>query len=245
MQDLDIASWLYFLLNLSSSLGIDCKDERNFILRMALIIDTIWFSRNQLVHSGVLSPPLELSRTLNGRLLAHLAAWQIHDRELNLVWIPPLEGVWKLNFDAAIRGEIAYLAVICRDSLGVIYHAASGFFVTNNPLRAEIFAALLACRVASFLDLPCVILEGDSLIACRAINEYGFLDEGPLIPLLGDIKAVLRSHPGWLLQWASQRQNSMAHLFAAWAARSCSFGFIPLRALPFHISSADLVFDPP
>lgn len=42
-----------------------------------------------------------------------------------------------------------------------------------------------------------------------------------------------------------ERQNSMAHLLAAWAASSLSFAFIPLQSIPFHVSHADVVFEAP
>ncbi|KAB1214368.1 hypothetical protein CJ030_MR5G000867 [Morella rubra] len=179
------------------------------------------------------------------QLLAHLAAWHSHDSELNLVWKPPPKGVWKINFDATIRGGIAYIAVVCRTSFGVITHVASDFIVTNNPLRAEIHAAFLACRIASFLCLHSVLLEGHSLITCRAVNEEGFFAEGPLVGFVTDVRSSLAAHPDWSLQWTSRRQNSLAHLLAAWTARSMSFGFIPLSAVPLYVATLDVSFEPP
>lgn len=71
-------------------------------------------------------------------------------------------GIWKLNFDAAMWGDMAYLAAACRNSTRVVKEARGGFLLFNNPLLAKTQAALLACQTAEYLALDRVIFEGDS-----------------------------------------------------------------------------------
>ncbi|KAB1217807.1 Protein NRT1/ PTR FAMILY 5.7 [Morella rubra] len=73
------------------------------------------------------------------------------------------------------------------------------------------------------------------LVHHQAVNEEGFFAEGPLVGFVADIRSSLAAHPDWSLQWTSRRQNSLAHLLAAWTARSMSFGFIPFLLDPMEI----------
>lgn len=79
-----------------------------------------------------------------------------------LKWNPPPAEVHKLNYDAAIRDQMTYPAVVNRSVDGQIHQAWGDFSFTGNPLPTEFRACLIACHLALQLYLENVIVEGDS-----------------------------------------------------------------------------------
>lgn len=157
MQQLDIRSWITILMNSSSSLNLDFISERDFLLQAAVIIDTIWFSRNLMVHQGKLQGPLEMMMDMKRRLCEHLAAWSEIEAVQQLRWQPPLPGFFKVNFDATLRGSTAFLGLVCRPPNGILLQAWGDYVLTSNPLLAEIRACISACQTAHHVNLKQVI----------------------------------------------------------------------------------------
>ncbi|KAB1219795.1 hypothetical protein CJ030_MR3G005804 [Morella rubra] len=215
-----------------------------WLYEAAVICDTMWMTRNLLVHQDKSFSAHEMELDMNRRLHEHLAAWSASDQTLQFRWCPPLPDFHKVNFDAAIRGSTAFLGVVFRPPDGSLIHAWGGSVFTSNPLLAEIHAALSACQMVSRIGLEKVIFEGDSILCCRAICDPNFLVEGPLLGFILTIRSLLADHPGWSFSWEPRRQNQMAHLLAQWLSRCFRFGPPDPVLLPFYISAADSV-DPP
>ncbi|XP_042939556.1 uncharacterized protein LOC122274596 [Carya illinoinensis] len=90
-------------------------------------------------------------------------------------WIPPPEGVVKINWDAALseaRDRVGF-GLIARDHMGgvvAVKKVAKGSCVA--PLLAEAIGGLQAAIFASELNLSSVILEGDSLQVVQGIGLH-------------------------------------------------------------------------
>ncbi|KAB1222392.1 hypothetical protein CJ030_MR2G028720 [Morella rubra] len=64
-----------------------------------------------------------------------------------------------------------------------------------------------------------VLLEGDPLFACNAINKQNFALEGQSDALVSHFRSTLQSHTEWSLI-GSLEDNKLAHKIAKWAAVS-------------------------
>lgn len=214
-------------------------------MQAAIIVDVMWYARNQSVHEGLVFHPSDLVVSMKRRYLEHRAAWRAVDIEKNLVWNPPDAGVVKVNCDVAVRGNSSYLAVVARDHEGTILLGRSDFVCSNNPLLAELRAILLASQTAEFYQAPQVIIESDSLSSCRIVNDPTFISEGPLVAYANLIREILGRHQSWRLKWIPRRQNQVAHQMAAWIASILVFDFFSAACLPLSVTSADDPLDTP
>ncbi len=86
-----------------------------------------------------------------------------------LGWAPLAPPHIKLNFDVAISEGVAGLAVVCRDHMAKLLFIWTDLIKLDDPLMAEVNAALLAARKAIEVGFQSVIVEGDSLKVIQAI----------------------------------------------------------------------------
>lgn len=95
-----------------------------FLLFAAILFDSLWFSRNQVVHRGIQVIPhifIEKTRSL---FLEHSIAWtNMMQLEHTPRWCPPPETMWKINFDVAIRPSCSFAAVVCQNAAGNLLFA--------------------------------------------------------------------------------------------------------------------------
>lgn len=161
---------------------------KGFILQSALILDTLWWTRNKAVHEGINPDPLQIFKLVTRRFMKHCQAWEEKEIPLNIRWVPRWvpqpEGTWKLKFEAACRNHCSYLAVVCRTRMGLFY---------SNPLVAEMKVALFACHVAGSLSNPKLMFKGDSMIESKALwgaySRWCCLD--PLCPSISLAMAMV------------------------------------------------------
>ena len=90
----------------------------------------------------------------------------------NTKWQPPVEGIYKTNYDVAVfteSGEVG-IRVIVRDARGEVITALAEKIL--YPSLVKVLEALAARRAAKFaleLGLSSSILEGDSEVVYRAL----------------------------------------------------------------------------
>lgn len=78
---------------------------------VAVVMDTLWFSRNQKVHNLTPADPNLIIQRIQRCRRQHLAAWGEKAKQDLKIWSPPPDGFVKINTDAAIRSS--YLAIVC------------------------------------------------------------------------------------------------------------------------------------
>lgn len=84
-----------------------------------------------------------------------------------VAWIPPPEGVLKLNFYGSSLSELhkgGYGGVI-RNSCGIVLCCLSGPIYRSNANGAKVYAMLIGCRELSKNEASSMIVEGDSFSA--------------------------------------------------------------------------------
>jgi hypothetical protein len=82
--------------------------------------DLLWFSRNQVVHKGVIPEVSKLAANIKRVSYEHFAAWSSKLHLVKEIWSKPPQGFCKINFDAAIREVFSTQAAVCRNSNGEI-----------------------------------------------------------------------------------------------------------------------------
>ena len=143
----------------------------NSLELFCIICWLIWTNKNKSFHDSICYSSEKIIRStksLNDK---------VHDRQVNIVWTPSLEGVLKLNTDAVFCGQskMAKLGVVCRDSAGVVHFNAHGTRKeVQTPLQAELLAILFGLEIALDKGYKNILLETDSLIVVNEI-EKGFL----------------------------------------------------------------------
>ena len=137
-------------------------------------------------------------------------------------WSTSPVGLFKVNWDVAIskQNQRMGVGVIIRDERGKVNAALSQTVCTvYDPTTAEIMAALTAvelCRDMGFFD---ILLEGDSLMAVKAIKlqqeinaSYGHL--------LEDIQLVLTTLRSCDIKHIRREANEAVHILAREASKN-------------------------
>lgn len=94
--------------------------------------------------------------------------WHAHSTCQRL-WIPPLYGILKLNFDGSYQNSIQKGGIggVIRDFSGNIALMHSGPMVASDANEVEVFAILVVCRELHNLGGQLAIIERDS---CQLFN---------------------------------------------------------------------------
>jgi hypothetical protein len=99
------------LLRPNALLGIPFNEVFEFQLTAVIVLDQIWFARNQLIQNNMV---LVISNTLktNANVVrTHLTAWKSSPFGLS-IWQPPPPGSLKINFDVAVKNSFSVLAAV-------------------------------------------------------------------------------------------------------------------------------------
>ncbi|KAM7260659.1 hypothetical protein ACFE04_011332 [Oxalis oulophora] len=104
-------------------------------------------------------------------------------------WVPPMNNVVKINFDATFSGigNMCYYGCIARNAIGDLLQAESGQLGwAEDAIYAEALACAKAVRLADRLNCDHIILEGDnlSLISEMKNTSRSFLSCGVLIDIM-------------------------------------------------------------
>lgn len=111
-----IKDWICMLITPIDSFQIHPRDEHAFVLYAAIAFDTLWFTRNRKVHDRTPADPNGLLIQIQKCFREHLTAWKEKAIQELKIWITPMEGVVKINVDAAVRPSYAVVfATITKD----------------------------------------------------------------------------------------------------------------------------------
>ena len=158
---------------LSSPLAV--QDQWTILLKMMLIIDEIWRSRN-LTHfqesranihkakQNVLSRFMELSKTFSALTRTPFV-------QPISTWTQPPFGWVKLNVDTAQYNSRSALAVVARNHLGEVLFIWGSRHHLCTPSQAEIVAILRVVHPASQEQWMSVIIEGDAQVCFNALSS--------------------------------------------------------------------------
>lgn len=136
------------MLHAETKLGISSKSFPSFILNAALIMDVVWFSRNQTIHEGKELVISELQRSVSSCFLKHSMAWVLQSSRPASFWVPPEPNQMKINFNVVIRHSGSYIVVSCRDSSSFLCTMYMEQVKAMEPLLGEAMAAARAMEIA-------------------------------------------------------------------------------------------------
>lgn len=203
--------------NLSGRL--DSKDMELF----AMVAQRVWFRHNRFVFEGVFIPPSCLIRGAKEALLdfkeAHDSSFLFSHQNLSPLsqqWTKPPQGVYKLNWDAAVdrKHKMIGVGIVTRDSNGKVLAARCSFHrYISNPSVAEAFGAKLCVVFGLFLGLKNVVLEGDALEVVHAISREDD-DASYLGNLIGETRHLLSDFDCWAVSHVRRVRNMVAHKLA-------------------------------
>lgn len=96
-----MADWFKLLLN-SDNMPVQFQEQWPLLmLAVAIVFDTIWYARNELVHERKTPDVAEAIQTIQRRYYEHEEAWSYRE-QIQLIWQPPSAGNLKINFDVAV-----------------------------------------------------------------------------------------------------------------------------------------------
>ncbi|KAJ0085031.1 hypothetical protein Patl1_07263 [Pistacia atlantica] len=154
--------------------------EEKHLAEFGVVVSKIWQRRNEFTFKQHLSTPsqiihhttqeLDMLNSLHQSRTSTNAHPQIPDPS-SPRWQPPLEGIYKINWDASVR------KVDCTIGVGIaIWDWQDKFMATMRMKKtmfpdaylAESFAALQAVILAADIGINQIILEGDTL---QVVND--------------------------------------------------------------------------
>lgn len=78
-----------FIVLEKGQLHLTNREHRSLIINAAIVIDTIWQTRNGVMHRGEEVNLQRLINYVNARVSEHFQAWQERDSINNKIWKPP------------------------------------------------------------------------------------------------------------------------------------------------------------
>ncbi|KAK8614345.1 hypothetical protein V6N13_122705 [Hibiscus sabdariffa] len=180
---------------------------------------TIWYTRNCVVHDGIVASVPEtfifVETFLKEWDSACLVSCPVTPSEL-VYWQAPTGSIVKFNFDLAFSSHIRTTTsgVVGRNSSGLIMAACSDFYShVGDVCIAEDLACKQAVLFARDLGFSSVIIEGDSLTVIKKLNASSF-DRSIISPIVYDIKDVVRSFDSISFRFVRRDANNAAHVLA-------------------------------
>ena len=133
-----------------------------------------------------------------------------------VVWKPPLMGLYKVNFDGATFESLnqAGIGVVIRDEHDLVIAALSQRIpLPSSVSMVEALAARRALTFAKEISIFSVEVEGDSLQVIRAINNKK-LDRSGLGHIIHDIKLLGSCMQSCSFLHIGRGGNKLAHSLA-------------------------------
>ncbi|XP_059436361.1 uncharacterized protein LOC132169326 [Corylus avellana] len=216
-----ISDWISTILSPMASFGITKPEVRKFQLFVALVMDFIWRARNLLIHDGLQPSSSQAIVQVSSSLNHHITAW----RELDLptLWVPPVVGYVKGNFDVAVKGSFAVVAAVISDDMRNIISVATQKLNSTDVLQGEASVALLAARLVVSSGCDKLMLEGDALLVVLAINNPSLFSSWTFANCIYNISLVLSSFQSWNALKVSRCANFRALALTKWVTSNLVF----------------------
>ena len=141
------------------------SDREGFLLFGALVLEHLWFARNQVIHKGIKFSPTKDLQVVLKKFIEHRVV--LTDVPIVLPrpfysWIRPEQGAVKINCDAAVGLDHSFIAIVARDWRGDLIFSMSKRVETNLPIQVEAEAINLVTCVAVNHGLEYVVVESDA-----------------------------------------------------------------------------------
>ncbi|XP_050233478.1 uncharacterized protein LOC126681967 [Mercurialis annua] len=156
----------------------------------------------------------EYTGIIRDHMLAHS---NLTNATIQTDWIPPMEGVIKVNYDAATSRDhhCGFVASIARDSDGVVIGRFHTYFRHIwDPGILELLALRESLNWAASRSWHYVIMEGDALQVSQVINSRKIIDYRTW-GICQDVWCLQNKFAQCLVQYVSRQFNGLTHDLAA------------------------------
>ena len=206
-----------------------------------MIVWLLWYRQNQ-IRTGATALPLNLVLTQAYQMLQdfHRAkptnvVPQSPPTGSPITWTPPLPPSLKINYDGAVFKETkeAGIGVVIKDSTGqVIASMVERVSMPQTVAEVEALAARRVVKFAKELYLQSIIVEGDSELITRALQQEGpsFACYGQLIEETQELFGLFNSCN---VTDVRRKGNSLAHNLA----RHVSSLLVWMEEVPPHLNN--------
>ncbi|XP_042983344.1 uncharacterized protein LOC122312724 [Carya illinoinensis] len=187
------------------------------------IMRLIWTRRNKVVHGKEFRHPNSIIHMAQDDLKCFKLARQNNSNGQgaefsgrNQRWTTPPEGLYKLNWNAAINQSLGLIGIgaILRDCNGQVLGTIRARRNLNvSPFTAEAYAMMMAvlfCKEAGFHS---IIFEGDSLQVVERMQKI-VIDWSQGGFIIKDTKQVLQEIVSWSFCHRKRDSNMAAHMLA-------------------------------
>ncbi|KAK8557899.1 hypothetical protein V6N13_008699 [Hibiscus sabdariffa] len=128
-------------------------------------------------------------------------------------WSKPEQGQIKVNVDGAwnVLTRTAAIGIIARDHNGLMIDGSARMLSgAHNAETVEASAFEVGVNMALEIGWDRVILEGDALSIVNRLRAQE-LDNSVASSYLGEARAALHTHPGFIVQHVMREANQAAH----------------------------------
>lgn len=230
-----LQDWFSFILE-PCNLPQHCRaDWQFFILYIAVVLDSIWFVRNLVVHHN---QEVALQNTIDlilRRYDEQVYAWHSHKVCSLPRWLPPAPNVVSITGDVAVySGGLTY-AVFSRDDKGTILEARCGSGAGNSPLKGKAIAIRLGVILAEEKNWEAVVFQSDARVLMDQISNMEMQPDWFIEEDIQFIRAKWSAHPCWQFIWIPREANGLAHEIAHWCRRVNVVGLLDvISCSPFY-----------
>ena len=203
---------------------VERESSSEMIAKVVTYAWSLWGSRNEVRKGGKQKTGLELVRGAAQYLEEFYAANRVEEGARNsstqpVKWTPPQGQILKANVDGAVFAELKAvgIGVVIRDMEGNVKAALSKKI--NAPLgsvEAEAKAFEIGIQLVKDMGIMEVLIEGDSLIVQRALNELASPPPSVDAVIMG-IKEVSADFHHIAFTHIGRQGNKPAHLLAKYA----------------------------
>ncbi|KAG8372215.1 hypothetical protein BUALT_Bualt12G0043300 [Buddleja alternifolia] len=239
-EHLVIEDWIRLLLSMDRHLISSLELCWEFLTFSVIAMGLVWNARNKLCHEFIPVDVVKIAHLADKLTIEHVKAQRaklLRAQEYNPVqkWRAPPFDWLKVNTDASFKDGLCAVAILIRDSSGVIVHAAGFKSWAHDVVAAETLAIAKALSILDKTGVYQVLFENDSLVAVNLIFHDDILPDWTAKLDIEAAKFLLSRWPMWHVCNISRFKNSAANLDAKWAFHRGWSGIIPHNCILLDI----------
>uniref|UniRef100_A0A803P0S6 Reverse transcriptase domain-containing protein n=1 Tax=Cannabis sativa TaxID=3483 RepID=A0A803P0S6_CANSA len=218
-SDSEIVPWIFS----SVCCPFLAPNDNDFPQFAAHLCYSIWHARNQLFHQGIVPSPSSIIEKVMAAINDYNRLLERHRFSVDEPLLDPARTAQPVpkvvNFyvDAAVRGDLAFIAVVVLNEERDFLDALSAKVKCASPLEAECWALCHAFSLCLRMNCEDANFFSDCLPLVSAIRG-STIPSWKLTNMFLHLYSCLNFDVNCCVFWIPRKDNSLAHNVAAWAA---------------------------